>query len=426
MFPAAPILALSMSTALLDVLVVQPNGPAGTYPDIQSACNQTHERDVILVKSGLYPAFEVLDKWLTIAADTGASVTVDGGIRVHDLSSAKKVTLIGLHSSGTHFGTSPNPYALELASDQGSVRVEGCTFQGVNGVLLGDKSGWAGVRIANCPDVELSHCTSTGGTGQAGDSIIGPAPGTGGPGMTVQASNVTLYDCTIHGGFGSSGVSQTNPDGGNGGTGCPCSTSTLFASRTSFIGGSGGSGFTWCESFTVGGVGGNGLQVAPGPARLLSTTEAGGAGGFSQGLNCFSFTPEAPGVPRVGPPSAFVDLAVVGRSMTVGQNPVREGTALAITAVGQPGDRVGFVFSPFTSSAFNAAWNGQQLFPEGPALLRFGTIPAGGSLVQHLPIADLGPGIAGRPFQLQAVFAGTDGHRVLGTPISLLVLDSAY
>jgi hypothetical protein len=413
MIPNASILACSISLAVfLDVLVVQPGGPAGTFSDIQSACDQANERDTILVKTGTYPQFEVANKWLTIAADAGVSVNVSGGISVHDLAAGKRVTLIGLNSLGAP-STGPGfQDGLVLTSNQGSVRVQSCQLQGSYGAQFKEPGG-DGVHIEHCSDVSLSHSSLLGGLG-----AYGYTGASGGAGLRLTQSSAAVYDCTLEGGHGADGVPPPwLTDGGEGGDGCHSDSSELFASHTTFRGGHGGDCAYGLGATTAGG-GGDGLIILGGGiARLVSPTAIGGPAGQDPWGT-------SPGQPLAGGP--IITLPVTFRSTMISPDPIRESTTLTITVSGQPGDKVGLALTPFTSSMFNAAWNGQQLFPAGTPFLRFGTIPTSGTLVQHMPIADLGPGVASRTYQMQALFSGTDGHRVLGTPVSLLVLDSAY
>ena len=114
--------------------------------------------------------------------------------------------------------------------------------------------------------------------------------------------------------------------------------------------------------------------------------------------------------------------------MNLAPNPVRESTSLAITLNGVPGDRVAIIFSPTTTSVFNAQWNGQQMFPL-PAQARFqilGFVPPSGTFVYNLGLSDLGPGVQSKTFFAQTLFDGTGGERLLGTAMPLLVLDSAF
>jgi hypothetical protein len=403
--------------ACLDVLIVQHSGPSGTFTDIQSACNQAHERDTILVKPGTYPSFEVVDKWLTVVADTGPSVFVNGGIQVRDLQVGKRVTLIGLFSSGAHTGNPGFQNGLRLMSDQGAVRVTNCQFLGAQGVNWED-TGKDGIYVDQSADASLSHCTSVGGLAALG--YTAPA---GGAGLHLIQSSAAVYDCTLQ---GSRGVDTQPPpysfDAEPGGNGCSAESSQLFASHTTFQGGDGGDAGLLIWGGTSGGAGGNGLVLSGtnAIARLVSPTAIGGMGGYDGTGPVYAY----PGQPFVGGP--IITLPVTFRSMTLALDPIRENTTADVTVWGLPGDRVGLIVTTFDASAFNPTWNGVQLFPTGSSFLRFGTLPAHGMLTRHLPFGDLGPSVQSRTYQLQALFSGVDGVRVLGTPNSLVVLDSAY
>jgi hypothetical protein len=404
-------------TAFFDVLIVQHNGPPATFSSIQTACNAAHERDTILVKPGIYPAFEVVDKWLTVVAEAGASVSVSGGIQVRDLQAGKRVTLIGLTSTGAPTGSPGFVNGLRLMSNQGAVRVTHSQFYGAQGVNW-EEPGNDGIYLDHSADASFSRCTSLGGLAALG--YTAPA---GGAGMHLVQSSVAVYDCTLQ---GSQGVDTQPPpytfDAEPGGNGCTAESSQLFASHTIFQGGHGGNAGLLIWGGTSGGAGGNGLVLsgANGIARLVSPTAIAGLGGYDGPGPVFA----NPGQPFVGSP--IITLPVTFRSMTIPFDPIRENTDCDVIVFGLPGDRVGLIVTPFDASVFNAAWNGQQLFPTGSSFLRFGTIPTTGSLTRHLPFTDLGPAVGSRTYQLQALFSGTDGVRVLGTPYSLVVLDSAF
>jgi hypothetical protein len=255
------------------------------------------------------------------------------------------------------------------------------------------------------------------------------SPGRGGAGVHAIASSVVLHDSSSDGGAGAQGVgSGWSVDGGNGGHGFHAETSVLFASKVVFRGGQGGNGYPFA-AHTYGGGGGDGMHHAgPGSfARRLSVTTAGGWGGMSQG-GLFTWPPGPNGHPYYGLPSEVEDLAAVGRSMSVATNPIRESTSAALTLTGQPGDRVGIFVTTNAASVFNPGWNGQQLFPHFPAPTFFqaGVMPQSGTLSFSLPFQDLGSGVDARTFLIQPAFSSATHRLVLGTPIPLLVLDSAF
>lgn len=399
------------------VLIVDGAGTAGTLPDVQTACNLAAEGDSILVKSGTYAGFEVVDKGLTIAADTNASVQLVGAARVRNLAASKRVTLIGLTSRGHQAGLPDDVYGLKLTANQGRIRVVTCTFQGANGSLTGDRNGSDGVRIDTTVDAAFTRCTSSGGWGETNG-------GRGGAGIDASASSVTLYACDLRGGPGRNGSSPLEADGGSGGHAFVGQSAVLFTSQTSFRGGDGGHGLQSCVG-TLGGDGGNALRLT-GPsnlARLVSSIESGGQAGDGHSITCTT-VPGAQAAARSGGP--FVDLPVTGRAVRVDMNPIREGSTMVVTFHGQPGDRVILVLSPLTTSVFNPQWNGQQLFPPAASSRKAVVLPPTGVLGYNLPISDLGPGVQAKTLLIQGLFKGATGERVLGTPVSFLVLDSAY
>jgi hypothetical protein len=410
------------------VLIVHPTQP-GAFPDIQSACDAAKERDTILVKSGTYPTFEVDDKWLTIAADSPGNVTVNGGARVRNLDAGKRLTLIGLTLNGTNVGIPEKRNALDGVANQGALRLDNCILNGAPFVFSVLPNGGDALRVEACADVAISRSELRGGPGAHGYLFAPTSPGRGGAGVHAVASSVVLHDTSVRGGHGQQGSNAAwSIDGGDGGHGCLATASVLFASRSSFTGGHGGNGYEqWAK--TYGGAGGDGVRLegSKNLLRRISTTFSIGLGGQSYG-GLIPPPAGASGVAFRGLPTELVDLVPAGRSMSVRQNPIRESTSAALALTGQPGDRVGIFISLQAGSSFNPAWSGQQLFPHfpAPAFIDAGVVPGSGLLSFSLPFPDLGPGVDARTFLIQPAFSSATHRLVLGTPIPLLVLDSAY
>jgi hypothetical protein len=107
---------------------------------------------------------------------------------------------------------------------------------------------------------------------------------------------------------------------------------------------------------------------------------------------------------------------------------VRELAPLSITFQGQPGDVVGLLMSTSTSFRFSSAEEGVQLVDVHPPALAawLGVADASGSLSTQYTFNDLGAGVQSKQYFLQAIVLSASGARLLGSPVSLTVLDSAF
>mgnify|MGYP000315160376 CR=1 FL=1 len=161
---AAPLVLAGVASA--GVIVVDSTG--GGYAQIQYAVNAAVDGDTILVRSGLYQPFTVDDEALTIVAEVGASVFVEGGIRVKDLSAGKVVVLRNLTSVGDQSVPWFEENGLRVTDCDGSVRVEDCTLfgsPGENSVGLAEEPGRPALFASLSKDVSLHHCALIGGPG---------------------------------------------------------------------------------------------------------------------------------------------------------------------------------------------------------------------------------------------------------------------
>src|SRR4029079_10896693 len=75
------------------VLVV---GSGGTFADIQPAVDAARDGDAVLVRTGSYSGFTIPDKSLVVAADAGATVDVQGSVRVDGLAAGRSVLVAGI------------------------------------------------------------------------------------------------------------------------------------------------------------------------------------------------------------------------------------------------------------------------------------------------------------------------------------------
>jgi hypothetical protein len=417
---------LLASRAGADVRIVSTTGAPGTFASIQVACDQSADGDVVLVQSGTFATFALVNKGITVAAYPGSAVQITGGIRIRNLAQDRTVVLIGLRVLGVQNGAPNTEHGLTATNDHGHVRCEHCQFNGFVLPLTASGNGAAGTVVDSCADISFSNCISTGGICAA--SLYGTT--FAGAGLSVIASQVTLFDSSLVGGRGLFG-NLTQWEGGSGGAAYESRDTTLFASNVHFQGGDGGdgqqSGIPCGQGF--GGYGGNALLLHSSGdlARLVSSLEIPGVEGDSYRSFCI-YVPGMPAAARVSNGGTFVDLPVSARSMAVQVNPLHEGDSIVATLVGQPGESVALIVSATTSAQFNPTWNGNQMFPL-LATTRFlvaGTVPAGGTLTYSVPLPDLGPGVDARSFFIQPLFGTSANQRVLGTAVPVLALDSAF
>src|SRR5262245_37780596 len=158
------LLGLLENVAKGGVIVVDASG-AGNFTDLAPAIATAVDGDVVLVKSGTYSGFTILNEALDVVADAGASVRIDGRITVRQIAAARTVTLSGLEVHGA-----PGGGALELVLNSGPIRVQGCTLIGGNGVACDVLApGGSAVGFQSCADVVIERSTLIGGDGADAD-----------------------------------------------------------------------------------------------------------------------------------------------------------------------------------------------------------------------------------------------------------------
>ncbi|MEM7307983.1 MAG: hypothetical protein AAF682_14995 [Planctomycetota bacterium] len=404
-----PLTVLSLAFPLWgDVLVVDEEGAAGTFPGIKGAVFAASEGDTILVRSGTYPGFTVDGKSLTIVAEDGAEVAVlpefsvvEHAVQVRGLGPGQHVVVRGM----TLFPdvlSFPEPVLL-IEDNLGTVVLEDVhtdTFESWQAVPL---------SVRNSQAVLFNRCTF-----QA--SICGFPCAAG----EVSDSNLTVYDSEFRGGDGTTPLPFSGA--GAGGAGLIVSGGTLFAAGTLFAGGDGGTTEN-PEQCTA--AGGDGIQLTTlSPALTLRgcTLAAGQPGGGG--------TSDPPCGDPNGEPihvetGTVLELPGEARSLAVSAA-VREGESLALDFGGEPGDLVfvGFahtiappLFVPVLAGELALGFPFQVLFQ--------GEIGASGALATAALMPELGPGVMAVHLHLQAVHFALGGATFLGGTSSAVGLDAS-
>lgn len=422
---AARTLALASTFALAraDVLVVDASG-ASSFTRIQAAVDAASDGDTILVKPGVYAGFTVHDKALDLVADTSASsgpVHVAGRVIVNGLAASRTFTLTGFEVRGTSSASS-----VVLAANDGSVRAQGCTFDGADAAPCAEsENGGVALDVDLCQDVALVACTLRGGDGGNTPIDYGYG-GIGGDGVTPNQSRIAFYDCSVRAGDGGGVVPEscgaTIGYGGAGGTGAWIASCPLFfCSASSFEGGRGGPAGVgpWYGTPGYGLVAFGLPQSGPTRAWWLDSSARGGAPACA---GC------APGTDvTVLAPSTLTSWTGAARKLVM-RGLAREGQLIRMHFAGQPGDRVELLVSDSARFAFAAGGNGVLLAgAHAPSpVLQVGTIGASGVLDVPWSVGELGAGVASRRVFVQPSFVDALGRATLGTPRTLVLLDAAY
>jgi len=418
--------ALLAAPAAADVITV---GAAGDHADIQAAVQAASDGDVLLVEAGRYAEVAVTDKSVTIVAESGAEVIVEGGIDVRDLPADKIVTFIGLrvdHEDLVEPYNLPDVPGIVLFENDGAVRVEDCVIDGP-GEFLGILAHPA-ARITSCADVAFAR-TELLGQEDAGVFLItatAPPP----PAVQVMASHVVFHGGTIR---GIKGGRTFNQDVLDGGTGLAITSGNVLLSGTTVLGGPGGDGFPGqtdngigpAHSGADGGDGGPALQVLTDDAVLsrLDCTFVPGPGGQGGEANPFPWSiptnPGAPG-PVFGQLKGFHKvLDGLARSMSLPM-PVIEGTASPLVITGEPSEVVGLLWGLSHTSAFDLSVHGQVLVEDG-FLTVLGNIPTSGTFAMNLwfpPVSAVTDGLVVRG----QVITGSPGEVYVGDHVTAVVL----
>ena len=398
-----------------DVRVVADDGST-PYSTIQAAVDAADDRDVILVRPGTYTGFEINNESLTVTAEIGTRVTVNGSVRVRNLAAERSVLLSNLDVRGNFNAPLALGHGLRAQNCAGSLRAQSCSFTAFQSpvpVGTGDNNGREGASLFLCADVIFTDCEFLGGEGR--DIYDCCDHGTrGGDGIENNASVLALYDCRAEGHEGSySGW------GGHGGRGVAQLGPALYAAGCTLIGGQGGFGDDFI--FGPGGDGGDALFAASGSNSVLVDA---------------TLLPGAPGDSFLGSPGAVAGSPIAGpgnvNSSFAASRHFRSshiawaGGELGIAIEGEPGDRVRIAASATSDYVYranvNGVWTPAQPADIAPQSVGGGasslvTLPASGKLTVPVDVFALGAGIAGSPWFLQGYVVSTSGTQHLTSPL---------
>jgi hypothetical protein len=421
-------------------------GPApGQQHDLQDTIIQAQEGDVILVKAGAYESIRVLDRSVTIVAEVGATVQLQGAARVINLHAPHSIVLSGLRA--TAFPSIPDVQAgLNVRSSSGQVVAQDCAF---SKSLTGGDCLSGAVNAEACAGLTLVRCSAlASGTSNYTPGIVVKsgafvsldqvtATGThGGPGSPPPAFTLDQAD----GKPGMPGLYYVAPS-----TGLP---SFVHVADCLFTGGNGGNA-TWGASLTSfcgdGGSGGDGIhgKNPNGPLTVLGSTLIGGAKGLRYGACTSLFSPGvdgAPGDPIYGghpltgyscmgqygqPPTSYTAIAGSARSLS-GPRLVRDNAQASLSFQGAPGEIVELAVSPKPTFVRDTLHGGVQhvLASQWGHL---GVVPASGMLIHAFRMPDLPITEPGATYFVQARFRDVaTGQYRLSNLHAVVEVDATY
>jgi len=402
------------SPAFAGVRTVAPSG--ADHAQIAAAVLAAAPGDVVLVRAGTYAPFVIDGIGLTLLADPGANVVVQGPVVVRNVPAGEVVEIAGLRMGAM------NTTALTLADCGGSVRLVDLQAWVAPNAIAVDLPG---VRVERCADVAISRCAFTG--------PASPAPATAaGCALRASESTLSLHDSTLHGGFGLSGTAS-GAAGGDGGAALEVLSGSAFLSGTFLTGGPGGNGgiantgFGGCSAWAprAGGDGGSGLEVASGAlVRVLDTSIAGGAAGSGATTNCGQQAPD--GTQGLGTVGVTIAIPGAARGLS-GSTCAREGQNATFGLRGAAGERVFLFLSNGAAQSWNEGLAGSVLV-RVPFWRRVqvGTLGASGVGSASLSAPELGAGVSARMLHVQALYVSPSGAGRLGPARPLVLLDAAY
>jgi hypothetical protein len=412
------IVSLAAPLAARANVIVVDQGGGGSFTQIQPAIDAAADGDTILVESGSYARFQVVNKSLAIVGDSGATVHVEGTLSVIGLAVERVLVLENLTVAAPPPALADNQHAIVVSENLGRVRIQNCALSGAGAAhcaaLIVD--GGDGVHCRQSADVALVGCTSVGGRGATDGNFT---YGSGGAGIFAGQSEMTVYDSVLVGGNGGECY-----DGTWGGPGIVLrAEGILCGSKYQALGGLGGSSCGGCGC-SYGGNGGDGTQVLERSILFrLDSSSFGAPGGHGNpGFSCTNVDGSSGHDYVISANSVLDPFAGQGRVM-ISASPVHANSTLTLEFHGAAGEHVSLFASDAADARLIPEWNATLLLDPRPphgTTTNVGTIPGNGSLIVQIPIAD--PGVPSKILYFQPLFADAIGHKILGSPSSIVVL----
>lgn len=424
------------------------SGP-GQIPSLQDAITLSQDGDVILVKTGTYNTIRANGRTMSIVADTGANVMINGAIRAIDIDADDTVVLSGLKASAIVSPGLPDLYAgLLVRHVLGQVVAQDCTFQSATATGV---NGNGAITVEDCAGLAVARCGAIGSLANLANST---------PGIIVRSGAfVSLDSVDAYGAKGQNAPPAPTglPDGCDGLPGldirAPNSGAASFIRAVGclFVGGAGGNASievglgTFCGYGGRGGSGAFGINPN-GMLEVVSVIAAGGAGGLKDPTCPIgAFDPGGDGFPGLpywttgnqfghcicstgcfAPAMSLVQLAGVPRKV-FGPALVRDDQALRLDFTGQPGEKVEIAVGRRNVMFANQPGNMGVLHIPFATWTKVGTLPASGHLQHGYPLPDLPLSNPGATYFVQARFIDPLTNQVrLSNLHTIVEVDSSY
>lgn len=409
------------------VIVVNTAGGAD-FTAIQPAIDAASDGDTILVKTGSYAGFTIDGKGVVVVEDASANVQIQSTIVVRNVPLASRVVLNGLKVRPPA-RSNQSAFGLRAQNNAGAIRLHQCDIAGGNGAdgapdcstILHASPGSVGMQFESSPDVAFTECYAWGGKGGNHGCPLFENPGNGADAVACQSSRVVAYMSEFF--AGDTGTGGDRPATGGDGLQVDAA-SGAFVCGSLVLGGRGSNPTFDARGCWPAGNGGAALHWFGTPSFLwrLAGVLTGGAGGSTPG--CSNQGMQGAATLGSGSPFTFAVSPLALQAPSV----AREGQMIAITFVGDPGDIVGLFEGDDTAFLGLAQWRGFRLVADSPGperSIKFGTIPANGTLTRSFHVPMLPSGVESEVLYMQAYRRAQSGL-TLGSFVPMVVLDSSF